>query len=155
MNPIKFLGGARSNDPSPPITQKRKLIRVSDVMTTRVLTLSPQDSFDDAIELMAKHDYQYVIITDDEKNVVGVISQRDIVGSRWNITEWRTKKVRQAMRPNPVAVTFRTVLVDAISIMISEKVNCLPVTKDNGEFCGILTSMDIMKSHLAVLTIAD
>jgi acetoin utilization protein AcuB len=154
MNPMKLLGRTRTTDGSlnPP---KRKLIRVFDVMSTRVLTLTPQDSFDDAIELMAKHDYQYVIITDDEKNVVGVISQRDIVGSRWNITEWRTKKVRHAMRPNPVAVTFRTLLVDAISIMISEKVNCLPVIKDNGEFCGMLTSMDIMKSHLALLAPAD
>jgi CBS domain-containing protein len=120
-------------------------------MNTGVLTLSPADNFDRAIELMATHDYQYVIVTNDEAKVVGVISQRDIVGSKWQIVEWRHKRVLQAMRPNPVTVTFRTPLSDAISIMIAEKVNCLPVTKDNGVFCGMLSSMDIMRSHLALL----
>ena len=150
MNPMKLLSGTKTTQGSP-VEQKRKPIRVFDVMTTGILTLSANDSFDGAIELMAKHDYQYVIVTDDENKVIGVISQRDIVGSRWNISEWRSKRVRQGMRPNPVTVTFRTLLYDAVSTMITEKVNCLPVVRDNGELCGMLSSTDIMKSHLALL----
>ena len=151
MNPMNLLGGTRSTDGSS-VRPKRKLIRVFDVMTSGVLTLSPQDSFDDAIKLMAEHDYQYVIVTDDENKVVGIISQRDLVASRWKITEWRTKRVREAMRFNPVCVTFRTPLMDAISIMITEKVNCVPVVKDNEVMCGMVTSTYIMKSHLDLLS---
>ena len=150
MNPIKLLSGKTNGDGSG-AQQKWKPIRVSDVMSTGVLTLSADDSFDAAIGLMATHYYQYVIVTDDESKVIGVISQRDIIGSRSKITEWRTKRVRHAMRGNPVTVTFRTPLIDALSLMISEKVNCLPVTKANGVLCGILTSTDVIKSHLSVL----
>jgi CBS domain-containing protein len=150
MNPISLLNRTKSTDGAA-VQQKRKVTRVYDVMTTGVLTLAPMDSFDDAIELMATHDYQYVIVTNDEAKVIGVVSQRDIVGSRWNITEWRSKRVSQAMRGNPVTVTFRTLLGDAIETMIQEKVNCLPVTKDNGVLCGMLSAMDIMKAHVVLL----
>ena len=150
MNPIYLINRLKSTDDSA-VQKKRPLIRVSDVMTKGVLTLTPTDSFDAAIELMTRHDYQYVIVTDDENKVIGVISQRDIVGSRWKITDWRTKRVHHAMRGNPVTVTFRTPLVDAITVMITEKVNCLPVVRDNEQFCGTLTSTEIMKSHLSLL----
>ena len=136
---------------SGPTEQYRRPVRVTDAMTRGVVTLGQNDNFDAAIELMVSRDYQHLVVTDEEEKVLGLISQGDIVGTRWDISEWRHKKVHQAMTANPVTVTVDTPLYDAISMMITKHLNCLPVVKYSGALCGILTSIDVMKSHQKML----
>jgi acetoin utilization protein AcuB len=136
---------------SGPTEQYRRPVRVTDAMTTGIVTLGPNDSFDRAIELIVSRDYQHLVVTDEEEKVLGLVSKGDIVGTRWDISEWRNKQVHQAMTANPITVTMDTPLSDAISTMISKQLNCLPVVKHSGALCGLLTATDIMKSYQRML----
>jgi CBS domain-containing protein len=133
----------------------RTLTTVADVMTTGIVTLNPNDSFDAAIELIVKRECHYLVVTDDEQKVLGIISQGDIVGTRWHISEWHSKRVHQIMMPNPMTVTGDTLLSAAISMMISKTLNCLPVVNHSGTLCGMLTPTDIMRSHQEMLEAAE
>jgi len=75
-------------------------------MTRGIVTLGPTDSFDAAIELMVSREYQYLVVTDEEEKVLGIVSQGDIIGTRWDISEWRSKQVQQAMRPHPTRLRW-------------------------------------------------
>ena len=55
------------------------------------------------------------------------------------------------MTRNPITVKRHTSILDAVSKIISKKINCLPVVEDNGTVCGIVTSTDLLKSYQQVL----
>jgi acetoin utilization protein AcuB len=133
----------------------RRPTTVADVMTTGVVTLSPNDSFDVAIELMIKRDYRHLIVADDKQKFLGVISDRDIIDGKWHISEWRSKQVHQVMAPNPITVTPETLLSVAISTMLSKNIDCLAVVNNSDTVCGIVTSKDTMKSHQKMLEAAE
>ena len=135
--------------------QYRRSIRVADVMTTAIVSLRPNDTFDAAIEAIIKRNHRYLVVADDQQKVIGLLSEKDIVGSRWHISEWHSKRVRQIMAPNPTTVTSETLLAVAISIMISKELECVPVVTDSGTLCGMLTTIDIMKSHQRLLATTE
>lgn len=56
--------------------------RVADVMTKDVVTLSPDDNFAEAVELMAKRDFRHLLVADDAQKLLGVISDWDFTGHR-------------------------------------------------------------------------
>jgi CBS domain-containing protein len=120
-------------------------IRVGDVMSKAVITLSPNDSVAKAVDLMGTGDFRHLVIADDEQKVLGIISDRDVLSVRGRISEWRVKKIQEVMTPTPITVTEETLLSRAVATMIAKKINCLPVVDQTGALCGIVTSTDVMK----------
>ena len=49
---------------------------VADVMTSRVVTLSPHHSFNDVAHLMSDRNFRHCVVVDTHGKVVGVISDR-------------------------------------------------------------------------------
>jgi acetoin utilization protein AcuB len=120
-------------------------VRIGDVMSKSVITLSPNDTIAKSVDLMATGDFRHLVITDDEQKVLGVISDRDILGVKGRISEWRVKKIHEVMTPKPITATQETLLSVAVATMIAKKINCLPVIDNIGTLCGIVTSTDMMK----------
>jgi CBS domain-containing protein len=56
---------------------------VSELMTSPVLTVSPEQTVDDCMSMMARHDFRHLPVLR-EDNVVGVVSMGDLV--RWVIS---------------------------------------------------------------------
>ena len=55
------------------------------------------------------------------------------------------------MTRNPITVTRNTPIIDAVSKMLSKRINCLPVVEEDGTVCGIVTSTDLLKSYQQLL----
>jgi CBS domain-containing protein len=55
-----------------------KNTRVEEVMTTGVVTCSPDDNANNVLELMEQHQVRRIPIVDDSDRLVGIISQADI-----------------------------------------------------------------------------
>jgi CBS domain-containing protein len=124
-------------------------------MSSAVVTLSPNDSVAKSVDLLAKGDFRHLVIADDEQRVLGVISDRDILSVKGRISDWHSKRLRDAMTANPLTVTPDTPLSAAVSTMLSRKINCLPVLDRAGKLCGIVTSTDIMKICQNLLEATD
>lgn len=54
-----------------------KTMQVSEVMTRRVISVSPDESIDAAIELMWKHHISGVPVVDDNGRPVGLVTEGD------------------------------------------------------------------------------
>lgn len=126
-------------------------VTVAAVMNTGVVTLSPEDSFEKSMEIMARDGVRHLVITDDEQSVKGVLSDRHLLRSLRTLSEWRLLKVHEVMTANPICVHPETLLSDALLTMISKKINCVPVADRAGKFCGLVTSTDVMKSFQNML----
>ena len=55
------------------------------------------------------------------------------------------------MTRNPITVKRNTPIIDAVSKLVSRRINCLPVIEEDGTVCGIVTSTDLLKSYQQLL----
>jgi len=124
---------------------------VADVMIAKVVTLSTHHGFDDAVRLMKDRHFRHCIVVDTQGKLCGVISDRDILRAMARNRHSRSISLDQIMTRNPVTVKRHTSILDAVSKIVSKKINCLPVVQDDGSLCGIVTSTDLLKSYQQVL----
>jgi CBS domain-containing protein len=124
---------------------------VADVMTSKVVTLSPHHSFTDAANLMSDRYFRHCVVVDAHGQLVGVISDRDILRALARNPNSRSKSLEQIMTQNPVTVRRNTPIADAVGKILSRRINCLPVVDEDGSVCGIVTSTDLLKSYQQLL----
>ncbi len=128
---------------------------VADVMTGKVVTLSPHHSFNEVANLMNDRFFRHCVVVDNSRQVVGVISDRDILRSLARNPNARSKSLEQIMTRNPITVKRNTPIVDAVGKILAKRINCLPVVEDDGSVCGIVTSTDLLKSYQQLLELVQ
>ena len=124
---------------------------VADVMVAKVVTLSTHHGFDEAVRLMNDRHFRHCVVVDAHGKLVGVISDRDILRSLARNSNSRVKSLDQIMTRNPITVKRDTSILDAVSKILSKRINCLPVVDDDDAICGIVTSTDLLKSYQQLL----
>ena len=124
---------------------------IADVMTEKVVTLSPHHSFSEVADLMNDRNFRHCVVVDTFRKVVGVISDRDILRALARNPNARSKSLDQIMTRNPITVKRDTPIIEAVSKILSKRINCLPVVDDDGAVCGIVTSTDLLKSYQKLL----
>jgi CBS domain-containing protein len=120
-------------------------IRVGEVMTRDVMTLSPEHSFLEALSLFARHRFRHLLVTEAHARLAGVISDRDLLRFMSRKQSLEAAKVADLMKRDPVTVRPETLLSVAVTEMLDRRINCLPVTDQQGQVCGILTSTDLLR----------
>lgn len=108
-------------------------------MTTDVITVAPEQKVDAVIELIKKTDHDSFPVAVKEK-LVGIITSRDLI--------FKKEKVRDAMSKRVVVTYPETKLIDAARVMFREGYSKLPVIDEEKRPIGIITNMDILRSHI-------
>ena len=129
-------------------------MKVSDLMIEDVKTVQPQTDLLTVYDLMDKHRFRHVPVLDDEGQLVGLVTHRDLVRGalaglgETPMTSQRAhlalRDVRSVMVPDPETVEPELALLDAAEIMLENKFGCLLVA--NGlRLEGILTEADFVR----------
>ena len=116
-------------------------MRVQDVMTEGVITVSPASTAEDAWELMRNKGVRHLVVTDGGR-VVGVLSNRD-AGGRQGSPVRRNRTVAELMTGRVVTVPPATTLRKAANLMRGRSIGCLVVT-ERERIVGILTVADLL-----------
>jgi CBS domain-containing protein len=127
------------------VTQVRESYRtVGQIMTTDLFTVHPEDLVDLAASVMDWEHLRHVPVEDTEGRLVGLITHRHLLRmvSKGG-ADRKPVAVREIMRASPVTVGPETSSLEALSLMRSHKVGCLPVVSD-GRLVGIVTETDFM-----------
>ncbi len=119
---------------------------VGQFMATDLFTLRPDDLVDLAASVMDWRHIRHIPVEDEEGRLVGLVTHRALLrllsrGTRTHNTNPLT--VREIMKPAPVTVSSTTPTLEALELMRSNKVGCLPVV-DDGQLVGIVTSYDFL-----------
>ena len=122
-------------------------MRVRDVMTTSLVTASPNTSITDVARMMADRDVGAVIITDNNNQPSGIVTDRDIVVQHLAKGHTKDCPISEAMTSNRPIMGLVTVepdmdILDAARELGRRKVGRLPVM-ENGRLVGILSAGDI------------
>ena len=116
-------------------------MRVQDVMTEDVKTISPTHAAEDAWELMRRGGFHHVVVTRGSQ-VVGILSDRDS-GGRNGAAVRRGHTVEELMTRPVVTVEPTTTVRKAANVMRGRSIGCVVVV-DRGRVVGIVTVADLL-----------
>jgi IMP dehydrogenase len=125
--------------------QVRKVKRSESGLITDPITLSPDSSVSDAFKLMRDNKIGGIPIVDDNSNLVGILTNRDL-----RFEKNMRKKVGEIMtRENLITASVGTTMAKAEVILEQHKIEKLPIVDKKGKLIGLITFRDILhlKSH--------
>jgi len=133
-------------------------LKVADAMTASPVTLGPEDSLMQAVEVMRKSGIRRlpIVVAD---TLVGILAQGDLNRAQPSAISnsqeefarvMDTTPVSRIMIQNPITISEETSLEDAARTLHTMKFGALPVTRD-GRLVGIVTDSDLLRCLIDLL----
>lgn len=121
------------------------MIRVQDVMTEKVVTVSSQTTIMDAAQQMNKNKTSSVLVMEEDQ-LLGIITERDIVSRVVARGVPLTDFAKTIMTATPYTISRTAYYYDAIATILHHKIKHLPVV-ENGKVMGIVTLSDLLRKR--------
>ncbi len=119
----------------------RKVKRSESGMITDPITLEPDKSVGDALDVMAEYRISGIPIATAEGDLVGILTNRDL-----RFETDRTRPIRELMTTDElVTVAEGTTLEEAKEMLHRHRIEKLLVVDSKGKLSGLITVKDIMK----------
>lgn len=124
---------------------------VKDVMSVKVHTATVGTHVNIVADLMARYSLRRVVVVDNAKQVLGVVSQRDIVRALMSSMkpegqEVTHKRVEELISiEKPITVGPEIPLARAAYVLATNKIGCLPVVDGHQTLVGVLSISDIIQ----------
>ena len=120
---------------------------VGQFMSTDLFTVNPDDLIDLAASVMDWRHIRHVPVEEADGRLVGLITHRGLLRMMISRTESDIKPitVRQIMVKDPITVSSSTSSLEAMELMRTHQVGCLPVV-DGNQLVGIVTSYDFLEA---------
>jgi CBS domain-containing protein len=145
-------------------------LTVRDIMQPNVITIGPEATIRELADLLATHKISGVPVVDDERRVIGMVSEADLIVQDADLHfphyiqfldsiiylqsvrkfEERYKKafgakVADVMTAHVESISPDASIYDVATLMADHKINRLPVVED-GRLAGIVTRGDIVRA---------
>ena len=149
------------------------MIKVKDIMTTEIITVSPDTEISNAAKILLEKRINGLPVVDAYGRLVGILCQSDLVAQQKSIPlpsvftllesfipltsmkriDKEVEKiaaltVKQAMTPDPVTVSPETGIEEVAKLMVDNKYHTLPVL-DGDKIVGIVGKEDVLKTLIA------
>jgi CBS domain-containing protein len=147
-------------------------MRIKDIMTTELVSVTPKTSYADAAKLMHAHGVSSLPVCDDSGAIVGVLSEKDLFRAMFpgyiefsttpaafideesfedRIDELRSVPVESFMEHKIHTIGKEEPIMKAGGLMLAKHIHRLPVIED-GKLVGMVSREDvfsaILKTHL-------
>jgi len=137
-------------------------IKLSEIMTKKVVTVEVDDHFSHVEEQMRLHAVRHLPVVDITGKILGIITERDLFrirsprvrpdGTRYYVKETLDGYILEhCMTRNPFTLHPDDTLDKAVLEMAKKRYGCIPVVDDDGKLKGIMTQLDIIRSAAEVL----
>lgn len=127
---------------------------VSDWMTKKVFTVTPDDNITAAIKLMKEKKIKHLPVVKNDTTIAGILSDRDIKdytpskATTFEIRELNyilfTTKVKEIMVKKVITAPVYMAIEEAAMVMYDNNIGCLPVVEDN-KLVGIISDKDLFR----------
>ena len=149
------------------------MIKVKDIMTREVKSVSPETEITQAAKLLLSERINGVPVVNRAGELVGILCQSDLIAQQKNIPipslftlldgyiplsflnrldreveKIAATKVDNAMTPNPITVNPDTGIEKVAALMVEKNYHTLPVV-DGGKLVGIVGKEDVLRTLLA------
>ena len=157
------------------VERLRHSVRAKDVMTKDVVFVRKDTSLEEVADLLNLHLISGVPVIDDDKRVVGVISEKDFLfqmgaqekGTFMGIVAhclkskgcvaitMRKQKAEDIMTSPAITVDENTPIFEIANTFTEKNINRAPVVEQNNKLAGIVTRTDIVRSSCALENLTE
>ena len=129
-------------------------MKVSRYMTSDVITANTQDGLRQTFYRMRERDIHHMPVLDDDGQLAGIISDRDLRGFTGSadddaieaVESARSSTVGNFMNTSPVKVDPETNVREVVELMLLHRVGAVPVADlDTGDLLGIVSYVDLLR----------
>ncbi len=125
-------------------------MRIKHWMIKDVITISPEATVEDAIQLMKKHSIRHLPVTEGDK-LVGLVTESSI--RQYALPAVMEKlPIREVMIINPITVDAEATIDEAARLIYRYKIGGLPVLQE-GRLVGIITVTDLLEAFIELMGI--
>jgi len=147
-------------------------MKAGDVMTTKLITVTPESSVGDAAKLMLEYRISGLPVVDQQGVLVGMVTEGDFLrrgetGTQRRRPRWLEfilgpgrlsseyvqaygRKIADVMTSNPVSITEDVSLENVVDTLERHRVKRLPVMRD-GKLVGIVSRANLVQAFATVL----
>lgn len=125
--------------------------RLGQFMTTKLITVRPDDSMDLAASIMDWKRVRHVPVENDKGELIGLISHRSIIKKIVAGEREESVAIRDIMNPEPIFAHPQTSTVEALRTMREERISCLPIVDEHNILVGVVTEYDFIKLATKIL----
>ena len=134
------------------------MITIEEFMTENPYTLRETDRVSDAWQIMTEKNIRHIPVTDSDRHILGLVTQRDVLAATGPIQEGdkashmvgQDIELSDIMSRNVKVIRMDESLREAAVYMQSHKYGCLPVISD-GSLVGIITDSDFVSIAINLL----
>ena len=126
------------------------MLTVGDFMTKKVVSVKKDTPIYEALELLSKNEITGMPVIEDDMTVVGVITEKDVLGLFYAEGDGHDKTVDFFMTRPAVSFGMDESMLSVSDFMLSNHFRRLPVVSTKGKLVGIVSRSDIIKLIIAL-----
>jgi acetoin utilization protein AcuB len=118
---------------------------VQSIMTTKVITLSPDQTLGDVRNLLMSKHIHHIPIVEGNNKLVGLITSWDIFKLGKSTEEYQNMKIKEVMTTKIATLEPDQHIGAVAEVLMEHLFHAVPIVNDNHELVGIVTSYDLLK----------
>jgi len=125
----------------------RRVLIIRDLMTTRMVTTSPDDPVAEAAAAMVRQQTGSALIMQG-RFLAGILTERDVLRAAASGSDLTASPVSAWMTKDPEQASPDTMVEDAVQLMLLHGFRHLPVVEGR-EVCGIVSLRDLAAARIS------
>lgn len=119
----------------------RRNLTVSDLMTTAIVTVRPDETVREAHADMQRGCFHHLPVLDERGRLIGMVSDRDILRA---LNHPKQTTIAEIMTHSPITIEADKSAHLAARIMLDRTIGSLPVVNEEGLMIGLVTQTDFL-----------
>ncbi len=134
---------------------------VKDNMIPSPITIRPDQSVSEAVDLMSENKLHRLPVVDDQEKLIGLVTEsvisRNTPNSASSLSVYELNyllnklKISDIMIRDVITIGKDALLEEAATVLRKYDIGCLPVTEEDGRLIGIITHNDIFTAFIDLL----
>ncbi len=116
--------------------------KVKDIMTKKVITVTPKTKVKEAVGLMVKNEVSGLPVVDDDGKVIGLLTEADLLAAR------TTQNVESAMSKRVYKASPDDSIKSVSDTLKKQKIKRVPVVDKKGKLVGVVSRRDVLAAKL-------
>ncbi len=119
------------------------MFRAKDIMTRAVICTRPEMPLYDAVRLLAQRRITGMPVIDEELNLIGVLSEKDVLRMLYDTADSIEQTVSDYMNVGAVSLDVNDTLIDLCDCMTENIFRRVFIT-DEGKLAGVVSRSDVI-----------
>jgi len=126
--------------------QFQKIHYAREIMSSPVITVFENDLVGEAEKIFQDKRYRHIPVLNEQKQLVGIISDRDILQLQLKYKEYADLLVREIMKKKILTSPPEMDIREIARVLLEERIGAMIILTTTGELAGLITRTDVLRA---------